>query len=470
MSAKIESSETRPDPSMPWTPISWQTYRLVQQAKYSDAVQLDTTIKELSKLPPLVSVQEIEELKSKIASAANGQSFVLQGGDCAELFSDCNAEAITDKLKILLQMSLILVYGLNKPVVKIGRMAGQYAKPRSAETETINGVTLPCYRGDLINGAVFNKQQRQPDPERLLKGYSFASLTLNYLRTLLDNHFSDLSNVDNWDLDFVAHSTRAHEYHEILDKIKYSQSVLENLTLQSSQPSAKDKIFTCHEALHLHYEQALTRQCDQGRWYNLSTHIPWIGMRTCQLDSAHVEYMRGIENPIAIKIGPSMGARQLLDLVNILDPNNTPGRLTLITRFGQDKIRQHLPPMISIMQKEGKKPLWCCDPMHGNTSLTKQGRKTRQFNAIIGELTEAFQIHQENNSHLGGVHIELTGENVTECVGGARGLTEQDLQKAYKSLVDPRLNAEQSLEMAILITQLNQRLAANLIDKNRQSS
>ncbi len=465
-----QSGKQNSDPSNSWHPESWQTYRLVQQAQYSNIEQLDATIKELSQLPPLVSVQEIEELKNKIASAAVNQSFVLQGGDCAELFSDCNAEAITDKLKILLQMSLILVYGLNKPVIKIGRLAGQYAKPRSAETETINGITMPCYRGDLINGAEFNKQQRQPDPERLLKGYSFASLTLNYLRTLLDNHFSDLSNVDNWDLDFVTHSAKAHEYHEILDKIKYSQSVLKNLTLQSNQPSVKDKIFTCHEALHLHYEQALTRQCDQGRWYNLSTHMPWIGMRTCQLDSSHVEYMRGIENPIAIKIGPGMKAEYLLNLVNILDPDNSPGRLTLITRFGQDKIRQHLPPMISLMQKEGRTPLWCCDPMHGNTSLTEQGRKTRQFNAIINELTEAFQIHQENNSHLGGVHIELTGENVTECIGGARGLTELDLQKAYKSLVDPRLNAEQSLEMAILITQLNQKLNANLVDNNRQSS
>ena len=467
---ELKSAVLKTDRSIPWSPQSWQTCRLSQQANYSDTNRLDETIKELSQLPPLVSVQEIEELKTKIAGAAEGKCFVLQGGDCAELFSDCNAESITDKLKILLQMSLILVYGLNKPVVKIGRMAGQYAKPRSAETETIKGVTLPCYRGDLINGADFEKQQREPDPERLLKGYSFASLTLNYIRTLLDNHFADLSNVDNWDLDFISHSARAHEYHKILDKIKYSQSVIENLTLQTNQPGAKDKIFTCHEALHLHYEQALTRQCDQGHWYNLSTHMPWIGMRTSQLDSAHVEYMRGIENPVAIKIGPSMSAKQLLTLVDILDPDNSPGRLTLITRFGQQNINQLLPPMISLMQKEERTPLWCCDPMHGNTSLTRHGRKTRRFDAIVDELTGAFRIHQENGSHLGGVHIELTGENVTECVGGARGLTELDLQKAYKSLVDPRLNAEQSLELAILITQLKQDLATNQTDRNLRSS
>lgn len=465
----MQSSQYKSGHANRWDPMSWQSCRLTQQARYSDTNKLDETIKELARLPPLVSVQEIEELKARIANAASGKCFVLQGGDCAELFSDCNAEAITDKLKILLQMSLILVYGLNQPVVKIGRLAGQYAKPRSAETETINGLTLPCYRGDLINGAEFNQQQREPDPKRLLKGYSFASLTLNYLRTLLDNHFSDLSNVGNWDLDFVTHSAKAHEYHEILDRVKYSQSIIENITMQSSQPSVNDKIYTCHEALHLHYEQALTRKCDRGRWYNLSTHMPWIGMRTSQLDSAHVEYMRGIENPVAIKIGPGMSAEQLLKLVNVLDPENTPGRLTLITRFGAKNIRKLLPPMINLMQKEGKTPLWCCDPMHGNTSLTKQGRKTRQFESIINELTDAFQIHRENNSHLGSIHIELTGENVTECVGGARGLTELDLQKAYKSVVDPRLNAEQSLEMAILITQLNQKLAANPIDKKQKS-
>jgi 3-deoxy-7-phosphoheptulonate synthase len=473
--SRFKSSQSKACPSEPcqsktWFTESWQTCRLSQQAHYADINLLDKTIQELSQLPPLVSVQEIEDLKTRIASAAKGECFVLQGGDCAELFSDCNAEAITDKLKILLQMSLILVYGLNQPVVKIGRMAGQYAKPRSAETETINGLTLPCYRGDLINGAEFNKQQRTPDPERLLKGYSFASLTLNYLRTLLNDHFADLSNVDLWDLDFIAHSSKANEYHQILDKIKYSQSVIENITLQTSQTSAKDKIYTCHEALHLHYEQALTRKSETDRWYNLSTHMPWIGMRTSQLDSAHVEYMRGIENPIAIKIGPSMSAEHLLALVNLLDPDNTPGRLTLITRFGEQKISQLLPPMIDLIQKEGKTPLWCCDPMHGNTSLTEQGRKTRRFEAIISELTQAFEIHQQKGSHLGGLHIELTGENVTECVGGARGLTEFDLKKAYKSLVDPRLNAEQSLEMAILITQLNQKLTANSFAQHFQSS
>lgn len=439
-----------------WHPESWQAYNISQQASYSDTQKLDEVITELSQLPPLVSVPEIEELKTKIASAAKGESFILQGGDCAELFSDCNAEVITSKLKILLQMSLILSHGLNKPVVKIGRLAGQYAKPRSSETEKMGELSLPCYRGDLINGAAFEQKLREPDPKRLLKGYSFASLTLNYLRTLLDNQSDDLPNQENWDLAFIEHSPKASEYRNILDKIKYSQSVIKNFTSQTNLTSIKEKIYTCHEALHLHYEQSLTRQCELGSWYNLSTHLPWIGMRTCQLDSAHVEYFRGIQNPIAIKVSSDMSTEQLRALVDILDPDNIPGRLTLITRFGDDKIEQFLPSMIDMMQQAKRTPLWCCDPMHGNTSTTKQGFKTRRFDSIISELSHAFQIHKTHGSHLGGVHFELTGENVTECIGGARGLTEMDLKRAYKSLVDPRLNADQSLEMALLITQLNE--------------
>jgi len=439
-----------------WNPTSWKNHAITQQARYPNQLALEQSIAELSQLPPLVSVEEIENLRSNIAAAANGNSFVLQGGDCAELFSDCNADAITGKLKILLQMSLILVYGLNKPVVKIGRLAGQYAKPRSSEVETIKDLNLPCYRGDLINGAEFNEQQRTPDPDRLLKGYSFASLTLNYIRTLLDTQFSDLSNVENWDLDFVTHSKREDEYLKIIEKIKHSQSLIENLTHQTQHVPIKDKIFTCHEALHLHYEQALTRKSDNNNWYNLSTHLPWIGMRTSQLNSAHVEYMRGIENPIALKIGPSMTAEHLLSLCDVLDPNHKPGRLTLVTRFGNDQIANHLPELIKCINQTDRKPLWCCDPMHGNTSTTTKGRKTRRFDAIIGELTQAFKIHKELDSHLGGVHFELTGENVTECIGGARGLTESDLERAYRSLVDPRLNAEQSLEMAMRLIQLNQ--------------
>ena len=438
-----------------WNPESWQNFPISQQVDYADQQALEKSIKELSSLPPLVSVEEIEDLRSKIASAAKGDSFILQGGDCAELFSDCNAEVITSKLKILLQMSLILVDGLNKPVTKIGRLAGQYAKPRSSITETIDGTSLPCYRGDLINGAEFTVEQRTPDSKRLLKGYSFASLTLNYIRTLLENQFASLSNVENWDLDFVSHSAKADDYHSILNKVKRSQSLIKNLNQQNTQLPVRDQIFTCHEAMHLHYEQALTRQYKDSSWYNLSTHLLWIGMRTCQPDSAHVEYMRGIANPIAIKIGPSMSSKDLLNLCDILDPNNTAGRLTLVTRFGNKKVSECLPKLIKQMKQADRTPLWCCDPMHGNTSITENGTKTRRFDTIIDELTQAFQIHQDNHSHLGGVHFELTGENVTECLGGARGLAEKDLARAYKSVVDPRLNADQSLEMAMRIVQLN---------------
>ena len=453
-----------------WTPDSWQRFKIAQQATYQDQLMLGSVIDELTCLPPLISVEEIKDLKTKLASAVKGESFILQGGDCAELFSDCNADAITSKLKILLQMSLVLVHGLNKPVIKIGRLAGQYAKPRSAETETLNDVSLPCYRGDLINGAPFVTDERKPDPKRLLKGYSFASLTLNYIRTLIENKFADFSNMDNWDLDFVSHSPLAGEYHDILARISQSITLFDNLNQGQISTTLKDKIFTCHEALHLQYEQALTRQHDDNRWYNLSTHLPWIGMRTAQLDSAHLEYMRGIDNPVAVKIGPSTNSDHLLKLCDILDPENTPGRLILITRFGDQKIEKHLPDLVTAVNQAKRQPLWCCDPMHGNTSVTQTGIKTRRFDAIIGELTKAFKIHQEYGGHLGGVHFELTGDHVTECIGGARGLTESDLKRAYKSLVDPRLNADQSLEMAMRIVKLNQQLEQNQQQVNSVSA
>ena len=441
-----------------WSPDSWQNFTIAQQARYTDQKLLSDVLTELSLLPPLVSPLEIDHLKQKIALAAQGEAFVLQGGDCAELFVDCNAEVISTKLKILLQMSLVLIHGLDKPVIKIGRMAGQYAKPRSAETESINGVSLPCYRGDLINSPEFNQKSRAADPKRLLKGYSFASLTLNFIRTLVENNFTDFSDTKNWDLDFVSHSPLADEYHEIMSQIQHSIKLLENLTNHHSSSSIKDKIYTCHEALHLQYEQALTRQGDTGDWYNLSTHLPWIGMRTAQENSAHIEYMRGISNPIGLKVSANTSADQLLRICDILDPENEPGRLVLITRMGAKSIEQALPPLIEAIQSNSRKPLWCSDPMHGNTSVTQQGIKTRRFDAIIDELTAAFSIHKKMGSHLGGVHFELTGEHVTECVGGARGLTEVDLHRAYKSLVDPRLNADQSLEMAMRIVKVNQQL------------
>jgi len=442
--------------SKPWRPDSWKQGVLRQQARYRDPAALDAAIAELEKLPPLVSVNEIIDLRQRLADVAAGKAFILQGGDCAERFSECTADAISAKLKIMLHMSLVLVYGLNKPVVKVGRMAGQYAKPRSAETENKNGLSLPCYRGDLVNAPEFTPDAREPNPNRLLKGYSFASLTLNYVRTLVDNQIENLSRLENWDLDFISHSPRAEEYQGILQKVAQAFSLLEHLTPEQQLPYVRDRFFTCHEALHLNYEQALTRQDSAGRWYNLSTHLPWIGMRTNQLDSAHVEYMRGIANPVAVKVGPTMSESHLLALCDILDPDNTPGRLMLITRFGAEQVKQKLPPLISAIQGQGRNPVWCCDPMHGNTSVTQSGIKTRRFDAILQELDWAMRIHQDMGSYLGGVHFELTGDKVTECIGGARGLTEADLKHAYKSLVDPRLNADQALEMALRIIQIHQ--------------
>ncbi|MGX5200854.1 3-deoxy-7-phosphoheptulonate synthase class II [Aliikangiella sp. IMCC44632] len=441
--------------STDWHPNSWQKFKALQQANYANSSHLNAVIEELSSLPPLVSVREINELKQRIASAAQGESFILQGGDCAELFKECNAPTISSKLKIIMQMALVLVHGLNKPVIKIGRMAGQYAKPRSTENETINGVSLPCYRGDLINSPNFEAVSRQPDPDRLLKGYSFASLTLNYIRTLLKENFSDFSQIDSWNLDFISHSGSAREYQFILNEIKRSLALLNNLSGNEKFGRHNDRLFTSHEALHLHYEQALTRQSDEGQWFNLSTHLPWIGMRTGATNSAHVEYMRGINNPIGIKVGPSVKEQDLLELCELLDPTREPGRLTLITRLGHASIEQKLPRLIKAMQSQRRQPLWVCDPMHGNTIQTNNGVKTRRFDDILAELGLAFKIHNQNNSHLGGVHFELTGEHVTECIGGARGLSEADLSTAYKSLVDPRLNAEQALEMALKIVQLN---------------
>ncbi len=450
-----------------WTPDSWQKFKISQQARYADQNALKDVLAELASLPPLVSPLEIEQLKEKLASAALGETFILQGGDCAEVFSDCNPAAIADKLKILLQMSLVLVHGLNKPIVKIGRMAGQYAKPRSAETETKNGVSLPCYRGDLINAPRFSESERTPDPRRLLKGYSFASLTLNYIRTLIENKFADLSNLDTWDLEFINHSPMATEYQEILSQINHSVQLLDNLTNHHAQTKIYDKIYTCHEALHLQYEQALTRQGDAGNWYNLSTHLPWIGMRTAQLDSAHLEYMSGIDNPVGLKISHNVTPASLLAICEKLDPDNTPGKLVLITRMGAKQVNEYLPPLIKAIQSENRSPLWICDPMHGNTSVTPKGIKTRQFDAILDELTQTFTTHQYLDSHLGGVHFELTGEHVTECVGGARDLHEKDLERAYKSLVDPRLNADQSLEMAMRIVNIHKTIQSNSITQSK---
>lgn len=439
-----------------WHPASWQTREASQQPLYKDSARLEETIAQLGKLPPLVTSWEVEALKSQLAAAQRGEAFLLQGGDCAENFDECSSDNIVQKLKILLQMSLVLVVGLKKPVIRVGRMAGQYVKPRSADEEIRDGKALPSYRGDLVNRLPFTAEDREPDPALMLRGYERAALTLNFVRSLIDGGFADLHHPENWDLDFVGKSPMSAEYHKLVQSVSDSLEFFESVAGDALH-THRVEFYTSHEGLHLPYEQAQTRFLPhRERWYNLTTHFPWIGMRTADLDGAHVEFFRGISNPIGIKIGTGASNEQLQGLIHLLNPCNEPGRLALITRFGAKHVDEHLPRMIQAVRGTGSQVLWICDPMHGNTETTAKGYKTRRFDNIVAELQAAFRIHDEAGSYLGGVHLELTGENVTECIGGARGLKESDLARAYKSQVDPRLNYEQAMEVAMRIAgQLN---------------
>ena len=435
-----------------WKPSSWRSKPVAQEVVYPDPKALDDVLVRLTRLPPLVTSWEVETLKGLLADAARGERFLLQGGACAEEFTDCESAVITNKLKILLQMSLVLCYGCRKRVINVGRFAGQYAKPRSSDTETRDGVTLPSFRGCNINRPGFTEEDRTPDPELLLRGYEHAAITLNFIRSLVESGFADLHHPEYWDIDFFSQSPQAREYHKIVESIGNSVQFMETITGTNVDELSRVEFFTSHEALHLPFEQARTRQVPRRKWwYNLNTHFPWIGNRTRSPDGAHVEYCRGIGNPLGVKIGPSISAEELLELTEILDPDNMPGRLTLIHRFGADKIDTYLPPLIEAIRSAGRVVLWCCDPMHGNTVETQHGVKTRSFDDILDELEHALEIHQNSGSILGGVHCELTGEHVTECIGGARKLSDADLSKAYKSQVDPRLNYEQALEMALRI-------------------
>jgi 3-deoxy-7-phosphoheptulonate synthase len=435
-----------------WAPSSWSERQAKQQPTYPNQQRLDGAVAELAALPPLVTSWEVERLKTQLAEAAEGRRFMLQGGACAERFDQCSADIITNKLKVLLQMSLVLTYGLKRRIIRVGRFAGQYAKPRSSDTETRDGVTLPSYRGDLINGPGFTEGERIPNPDRLIRGYETSALTINFIRALVEGGFADLRHPEYWDLDFVDHSPRAREYQRMVESISDSLRFMEVLADSSSGEISRVDFFTSHEGLHLPYEQAVTRQVPRREgWYNLGTHLPWLGMRTCEPDGSHVEYFRGIRNPIGVKIGPAMTPEWLIELIEILDPDDEPGRLTLIHRFGSHRVAECLPPLIRAAKKAGRHIVWCCDPMHGNTEKTADGIKTRRFDKILDEVEQSFDIHHDEGSYLGGIHFELSGDNVTECVGGARGLVEADLRRAYESRVDPRLNYEQSLEMALLI-------------------
>jgi 3-deoxy-7-phosphoheptulonate synthase len=435
-----------------WAPDSWTRRIAHQQAEYADPAALASVVEQIGRLPPLVTSWEIEQLRGELARAARGDAFVLQGGDCAESFDECRSEPIAAKLKILLQMSLVLVHGTRKPVVRIGRIAGQYAKPRSADVETRGDVTLPAYRGDIINRDGFTAGDRAPDPTLMLRAYERAGLTLNFIRALVDGGFADLHHPEYWDVSFAAGSPNAAQYERIVESIRESLNFVSAITGVESEVLRRVDIYTSHEALALAYEQAQTRRVPRRPgWYNLSTHFPWIGMRTAQLDGAHVEFHRGIQNPIGIKVGPAMTTDWLLGLLDALDPHRIPGRITLIHRMGASQLAAKLPPLVDAVRRTGREALWICDPMHGNTETTAGGIKTRRFDKIVDELEQSFVLHADLGSHLGGVHIELTGEDVTECTGGARGLSEADLERAYKTRVDPRLNYEQSLECAMRI-------------------
>lgn len=435
-----------------WHPATWRNFSALQQPNYPDQGALQFVQTELGKLPPLVTSYEIIALKNHIAMAQEGKSFLLQGGDCAENFNDCESGLISNRLKVLLQMSLVLVHGLRKPVVRVGRFAGQYAKPRSADLETIGDITLPSYRGDFINGPEFTEVARIPDPRRMIKGHARSAMTMNFVRSLIDGGFADLHHPEYWDLGWVTQSPQSEQYQKLVQSVGDSVRFMETISGEKAHVVNRTDFYTSHEALLLPYEEAVTRQVPRQKgWFNLSTHYPWIGMRTAQLDGAHVEYFSGIENPVGVKISASVSDDQIKQLCEKLNPTNEAGRLTFIHRLGASNVEKHLPRLIRAVQAEGARVLWVCDPMHGNTESTSNGYKTRRFDNIKSELERSFDVHAAENSHLGGAHLELTGENVTECLGGARDLVESDLERAYLSTVDPRLNYEQSLEIAMSI-------------------
>ena len=435
---------------MTWTPDSWTRRHAAQQPAYPDAAHLAEVVARLAIVPPIVSGGEIEKLKAQLADVAHGRAFLLQGGDCAERFQDCTTGSILNKLKIILQMSLVLTYGARTPIVRVGRVAGQFAKPRSKDTEVVGGVELPIYRGDNVNDLRPDPALRIPDPERLEKGYYCSVATLNFIRALLDGGFASLRAPEHWRLDFIPPDANYAGYREIADRIQDAIDYLESLGSGSMGMRTVD-FYSSHEGLLLPYEQALTRPSRSG-FDNLSAHFLWIGDRTRALDGAHVEYFRGIGNPIGVKVGPSIAPDELARLIEVLDPHGEPGRLTLISRFGAAKIEAGLPPLIAAARATGRRVIWSCDPMHGNTITVGDGLKTRHFDDIERELRSAFEIHRAEGSQLGGLHFELTGDDVTECIGGAERLSHDDLTRSYLTGCDPRLNYAQSMEVGLLIS------------------
>jgi 3-deoxy-7-phosphoheptulonate synthase len=440
-----------------WTPASWRERPAKHiPTDYPDPAALARVEGELRRMPPLVFAGEARRLKALLADVAAGKAFLLQGGDCAESFKEFSADNIRDTFRLILQMAVVLTFAGGKPVVKVGRMAGQFAKPRSETIETIGGVTLPSYRGDNINGMEFDPVARQPDPERLMRAYSQSAATLNLLRAFAGGGYADLHNIHRWTLGFVDGSPQGARYRELTDKISEALDFMGaiGVTPESHPDLARVEFFTSHEALLLGFEEAMTRvDSTSGDWYDVSAHLLWIGERTRQLDGAHLEFVRGIRNPIGLKVGPTLEPDELLRLIEALNPNEEPGRLTLYGRFGADKIAARLPSLMAATHREGRQVVWAIDPMHGNTLKTATGYKTRPFDRIMAEVRAFIEIAQAEGVHPGGVHLEMTGQNVTECLGGARAVAEGELADRYHTHCDPRLNGEQALDLAFLVAE-----------------
>ena len=442
--------------SQNWSPNSWRSKKVLQMPTYPDADKLAAVEEKLKSFPPLVFAGEARNLKSQLADVAAGKAFLLQGGDCAEAYSEHGADNIRDFFRVFLQMSAVLTFAAAKPVVKVGRIAGQFAKPRSSDMETKDGVELPSYRGDIINATEFSEEARIPDAHRQIMAYRQSAATLNLLRAFAQGGYANLEHVQSWMLDFVDDSPLSERYSELAGRIAETLSFMKAIGFDAEryQRLRETDFYTSHEALLLGYEEALTREdSTSGDYYGTSGHFLWIGDRTRQPDHAHVEYFRGIKNPIGMKCGPSIEPDELIELIDILNPDNEPGRLTLICRFGAGKVKDHLPGLIRAVEKAGKTVVWCCDPMHGNT-ISAGGYKTRPFEKVLAEVREFFEVHCEEGTYPGGVHFEMTGQDVTECIGGAKDIQEKDLGHRYHTHCDPRLNANQALELAFLVAEL----------------
>jgi len=437
-----------------WSPTSWKDKPILQQPSYPSQDELNRVVKELESYPPLVFAGEARRLKDQLADVANGDAFLLQGGDCAESFSEFHADNIRDTFKALMQMAVVMTYAGGVPVVKVGRLAGQFAKPRSSNTETFDGIELDSYRGDIINGIEFTKEARVPDPERMIKAYNQASATQNLLRAFATGGMADLHQVHKWNLDFAHKSEVSAKYEKLAEEIENSLRFMKScgITSKTYRNLRETDFYTSHEALLLPYEEAFTRKDSiTGEWYDTSAHMLWIGDRTRQLDGAHVEYLRGVNNPIGVKAGPTMDPEDLIKLCNTLNPQNEAGRLNVIVRMGANEVGEGMPKLIRAVEKEGMNVVWSCDPMHGNTIKSSNSFKTRPVDSILTEMKQFFQVHKAEGTIGGGVHLEMTGKNVTECIGGSFVVTEEDLSSRYHTHCDPRLNADQSLELAFLI-------------------